>query len=73
MYGTIVAGSARLPVIKTHIEFMCVSTVAGARQEDSDFWVVLAIDYLAKKDRCIKFADKEVVDDVAERCGYRRG
>ena len=73
MYGTIAAGTLRLPAIKTHIKFMCVSTIDGARQENSDFWVVLAINYLAKKDRCIKFANEEVVNEVAEQCGYRRG
>lgn len=35
MYGTIAAGSARLPAIKTRIKFMCVSTIDGARQENS--------------------------------------
>jgi hypothetical protein len=72
MYGTIAAGSVRLPAIKTHIKFMCVSPVDGARQENADFWVILAVDHLTNSYRCVKFAGEDVVNESAGQCDFRR-
>lgn len=58
--------------IKTHIKFMCVMPFDGARQENYEFWVILAIDRLTNSYRCVKFAGEDVVNDVAGRCGWRK-
>jgi|ERR1039458_7442124 hypothetical protein len=71
VYGTIAAGSTRLPAIKAQYEFMCVNPVDGSREQKSSFWVVLGNDTLSDKYRCVKVAGKDVVDEVAAQCDFK--
>jgi len=71
VYGTIAAGSTRLPAIKAQYEFMCVNPVDGSREQNSSFWIVLGDDTLSDKFRCVKIAGKDVVDEVAAQCDFK--
>jgi TPR repeat protein len=71
IYGTIAAGADRLPAVKAHYTYSCVSAVNGARERESRFWVVVARDDFANMYRCGKVAGREVVDDVAGQCDFR--
>jgi hypothetical protein len=71
IYGTIAAGADRLPAVKAHFTYFCVSSGDGARERESRFWVVVARDDFANVYRCGKVAGREVVDDVASQCDFR--
>jgi hypothetical protein len=71
VYGTIAAGTTRLPAIKAQYKFMCVNPVDGSREQKSSFWVVLGDDTLSDKFRCGKVAGKDVVDEVAAQCDLK--
>ena len=70
VYGTIAAGTARLPAIKAHYDFMCVSQAYGTWKRMTEAWVVAAIDD-AGGVRCIMTAKREVVDEVASGCDFQ--
>jgi len=70
-FGTIAAGSARVPAIRANYLYTCLSATDGARKRMTDFWVVLGIDAEASTYRCVKVAARPVVDEVANQCGFQ--
>jgi zinc ribbon protein len=70
-YGTIAAGSARLPAMKANYLYTCISSIDGERQRQTVFWVVVGIDEEANMYRCVKVAGRPVVDEIANQCGFR--
>ncbi|EKF72881.1 hypothetical protein A11A3_16410 [Alcanivorax hongdengensis A-11-3] len=62
-----------LPAIVARHDYVCVINALAKREHYADQWVVLGIDDEFGMIRCMRTGPKNIVDEVAQRCGFKVG
>ena len=65
-------GSTRFPAIFANYEGTCIQPLTGNQKSISEWYVILALDELGGKTRCLKVAGKPAVSSVAQDCSFRK-